>query len=353
MHMADALLNPAVAGTMYVATASAAAYSIRKVKMESDPKKIPVMGVMGAFVFATQMLNFTIPGTGSSGHLCGGMMLSALLGPEAGFLTMIGVLLVQCLMFADGGLLALGANIWNMAFFGCFIGSLLIWKPIMKNGASKTKIAVATILGCVLTLQMGAFSVVLETLASGITELPFNIFVATMQPIHLAIGAVEGLITSAVLIFIYEARPEMLWGVGRNVNVSSTKMRDENSDVSSSKAAEKNGRLSFKKTLAVLAVVAAVAAGVISLYASSHPDGLEWSMEQVAGTSELEATGEAYEVADNIQSTTSILPDYAFKNSDSALGTTTSGLVGGLVVVVVCVGVSMIFKFFRNGKKEV
>ena len=340
MHMADALLNPAVAGTMYVATASAAAYSIRKVKLESDPKKIPVMGVMGAFVFATQMLNFTIPGTGSSGHLCGGMMLSALLGPEAGFLTMIGVLLVQCLMFADGGLLALGANIWNMAFFGCFIGSLLIWKPFMKNGASRTKIAVASILGCVLTLQMGAFSVVLETLVSGITELPFNIFVATMQPIHLAIGAVEGLITSAVLIFIYEARPEMLWGVGTNVDVSSTEMTD------------KNGRLSFKKTLAVLAVVAAVAAGVISLYASSHPDGLEWSMEQVAGTSELEATGEAYEVADNIQSTTSILPDYAFKNSDSALGTTTSGLVGGLVVVVVCVGVSMIFKFFRNGKKE-
>ena len=118
MHMADALLAPAVAGTMYVASTGVAAYSIKKVKMENDPKKIPVMGVMGAFVFATQMLNFTIPGTGSSGHLCGGMMLSALLGPWAGFLTMIGVLLVQCLMFADGGLLALGANVWNMAFYG-------------------------------------------------------------------------------------------------------------------------------------------------------------------------------------------------------------------------------------------
>ena len=180
MHMADALVAPAVAGTMYVASTAAAAYSIKKVRLENDPKKIPVMGVMGAFVFATQMINFTIPGTGSSGHLCGGMLLSALVGPTAGFLTMIGVLLIQCLLFADGGLLALGCNIWNMAFYGCFIGALLIWKPMMKSGMSKAKIVAVSILGCVLTLQLGASSVTLETLASGITELPFVAFVATM-----------------------------------------------------------------------------------------------------------------------------------------------------------------------------
>ena len=108
MHMADALVSPAVAGTMYAVSAAAAGYSIYKVKKEDDVSKIPVMGVMGAFVFAAQMINFTIPGTGSSGHLCGGMLLSALLGPYAGFLTMIGVLFVQCLMFADGGLLEHG-----------------------------------------------------------------------------------------------------------------------------------------------------------------------------------------------------------------------------------------------------
>ena len=117
MHMADALVAPAVAATMYACSTVAGGYSVKKVRLENDPKKIPVMGVMGAFVFATQMINFTIPGTGSSGHLCGGMMLSALLGPFAGFLTMIGVLLIQCLMFADGGLLALGCNIFNMGFY--------------------------------------------------------------------------------------------------------------------------------------------------------------------------------------------------------------------------------------------
>ena len=94
MHMADALVTPAVAATMGILSTTAAGWSIHKVRLENDEKKIPLMGVMGAFVFAAQMINFTIPGTGSSGHLCGGMMLSALLGPYAGFLTMIGVLLI-------------------------------------------------------------------------------------------------------------------------------------------------------------------------------------------------------------------------------------------------------------------
>lgn len=147
MHMADALVAPAVATTMYLCSAAAGGYSVRQVRALNEPKKVPVMGVMGAFVFATQMINFTIPGTGSSGHLCGGMLLSALLGPYAGFLTMIGVLLIQCLLFADGGLLALGCNIWNMAFYGCFIGALLIWKPMMRRGASKKKIVAASVLG--------------------------------------------------------------------------------------------------------------------------------------------------------------------------------------------------------------
>ena len=330
--MADALVAPAVAGTMYVLSASAAGVSVNQVKKEDDPKKIPVMGVMGAFVFATQMLNFTIPGTGSSGHLCGGMMLSAVLGPFGGFLTMIGVLLVQCLLFADGGLLALGCNIWNMAFYGCFVGALLIWKPIMKKGATKAKIALASILGCVLTLQLGAFSVTIETLLSGVTELPFSVFLATMQPIHLAIGFVEGLITTAVLIFVYEARPELLWGVGESDTVT----------------VKKEGKLSLRNTVIAIAVAAAICGGIVSLFASAFPDGLEWSMEQVAGTTELEADGGAYDTAAGIQETTSLLPDYAFKNSESAAGTSFSGIVGSLVVVGVMVGASYAFKFFKK-----
>ena len=155
---------------------------------------------------------------------------------------------------------------------------------------------------------------------------------ATMQPIHLAIGFVEGLITAAVLIFVNEARPELLWGVGKNDNIV------------------KEGKLSFKGTILAIAVAAAICGGAISLFASAFPDGLEWSMEQVAGTTELEAEGGVYDTAAGIQETTSLLPDYAFKDSESAVGTSFSGIVGALVVVGVCVGASYAFRFFR--KKE-
>ncbi|MEY8516026.1 energy-coupling factor ABC transporter permease [Lachnospiraceae bacterium 29-84] len=329
MHMADALVAPAVAGTMYACSAAAAAYSIRKVRLEDAPEKTPVMGVMGAFVFAAQMINFTIPGTGSSGHLCGGMLLTAVLGPYASFLAMIGVLLIQCLLFADGGLLALGCNIWNMAFYGCFLGYFLVWRPIRRNGLSKPKVLAASILGSVLTLQLGAFSVSLETMASGITELPFVAFVSTMQPIHLAIGLMEGLITAAVLMFVYHARPELLSG-----------------------ERETEGRLSFPKTMAVLCVATLLLGGGLSLAASANPDGLEWSMERLAGTAELEAKeADVHTVAGQIQEKTALLPDYGFQGSSpdhERWGTSVSGVVGSLAVLAFCGVVCYAFRFFRR-----
>lgn len=329
MHMADAMLSPAVGATMYVASGLVAAYSINKIRKEEDfKKKIPTMGIMGAFVFATQMVNFTIPGTGSSGHLCGGLLLSSILGPFGGFLSMIGVLLIQCLFFADGGLLALGANIWNMAFYGCFIGSL-IWKFIMKNGMSKTKIILASMLGSVLTLQLGAFSVTLETLASGVTQLPFGAFVLAMQPIHLAIGLVEGLITSAVLCFIYEARPEILWNGNKKI--------------------EKEARFSYKKTIGILSCLVVIIAGGFSLLASSNPDGLEWSIEKLTGSTEIEGQeNNVYQTTQSIQDTTAILPDYSFENSDNSLGTSVSGIVGCIITVVFLLIVGYIIKLKRK-----
>lgn len=222
----------------------------------------------------------------------------------------------------------MGCNVWNMAFYGCFLGALLIWKPLMKHGMSRAKIAAASILGCVLTLQLGAFSVCLETWASGITELPFIVFVGTMQPIHLAIGFVEGLITAAVLMFVYEARPELLYG--------------------SSPEEENRGRFSFKKTVLVLAAAAVLIGGGLSLAASSHPDGLEWSIEKLTGSAELEAEGGIYEASGAVQEATSLLPDYAFQGSESALGTTFSGIAGAAAVLGVCVGACYLFEFFRK-----
>ena len=341
MHMADALLAPAVAATMYAASATAAGVSIHQLKRDDEPQKLPTMAVTSALVFAGQMINYTIPGTGSSGHMCGGMLLSALLGPQAGFLSMIVILTIQCLFFADGGLMALGANIWNMAFYGCFVGYYLIWRPIMQSRSgmsTRVRIILASIVGCVLTLQLGAFSVVLETTLSGITELPFGAFVALMQPIHLAIGLIEGVVTAAVLVFVYESRPELL----RDVNPTGTAKR------------------SLKATIAILAVVAAVVGGGLSLLASSNPDGLEWALfgNEEAGYSanmglDEEDFGVASSAADTaaaIQESTSFLPDYAFADSDSAAGTTVSGLVGSAMVAGVAVLICFVGGFFRKKK---
>lgn len=116
MHMADALLTPAVAGVMYAASAVVAGASIvelhkeEKQDLTSAAKKLPTMAVMSALVFAGQMINYTIPGTGSSGHLCGGLLLTSVLGPWAGFLSMIVILTIQCLFFADGGLSLLASG---------------------------------------------------------------------------------------------------------------------------------------------------------------------------------------------------------------------------------------------------
>ncbi len=326
MHMADALISPSIACAMYVCAGAVGAYCIKKIELQDDAKKIAMMGIMGAFVFATQMINFAIPGTGSSGHLSGGVLLAAILGPYAAFLTMMSVLLIQCLLFADGGLLALGANIWNMSFYGCFIGAL-IWKFMMQNGASKTKIILASLIACVLSLQLGAFSVVLETLVSGITSLPFAIFAAAMQPIHLAIGLVEGLITAAVLCFIYETRGEILWGIG---NLAS------------------KTRLTFSKLFGVLSIATLTIAALLSLVASEFPDGLEWSLEKVAGTSELESQGSIYETALKLQESTALLPDYAFIDSQNPLGTSISGIVGALVVLILCIFACYLFRIFKS-----
>jgi cobalt/nickel transport system permease protein len=121
MHMADALISPAVGLTMWGASATTIVYCSKKVQSEVDKGIVPLMGVLGAFIFAAQMINFTIPVTGSSGHLGGGMILAVLLGPYAAFLTIASVLVVQALFFADGGLLALGCNIFNLGFFPAFI----------------------------------------------------------------------------------------------------------------------------------------------------------------------------------------------------------------------------------------
>lgn len=333
MHMADALISPAVGGAMWAASAAGIAYCSKRVKDELDERKVPLMGVLGAFVFAAQMINFTIPMTGSSGHLGGAMLLAILLGPHAAFLVIASVLVVQALLFADGGLLALGCNIFNLGFLPAFIAYPLIYRRIVSGEITKGKLALGSTLAAVVGLQLGAFGVVIETLASGVTELPFSAFVLFMQPVHLAIGLMEGMVTTAVVGFVWNASPQILSGW-------------QPSAVS--------GRMPVKATIAMLLAAAIVTGGIVSWYASGNPDGLEWSMAKVSGKEEPERAGSIHTLLASLQETVAFLPDYSLKNPVSSLGedraarlgTSVSGLLGGAFVICVALFIGFALKRF-------
>lgn len=339
MHMSDALISPVVGGAMIAISVAATFYCVKKVNtdlhIDEGERKIPLMGILGAFIFAAQMINFTIPMTGSSGHLAGALLLCALLGPYAGFLVMACVLVIQALFFADGGLLALGCNIFNMGFYTCFIVYPLLYKKIVKQNTGMTKITIASILSAIIGLQLGAFSVVIETLLSGKTELPFLAFVAFMQPIHLAIGVVEGAVTATILCFVYKAMPQIL-------------------DVNTSLQVAKPSTL--KKVMITFCIFTLLTGGILSLFASHYPDGLEWSTNNVTGAQELKATDAAHEKAGQMQEKTAVMPDYSFKNqnekSDSNLGTATAGIFGGIITFALTASTGAVIAFFKKRKRN-
>lgn len=311
MHMADALLSPAVGGTMLAVSAGVLACSVRDVRKNFQESRIPLMGVAGTFVFAAQMVNFAIPGTGSSGHIGGAVLLAALLGPSPAFIVMAGVLLIQALFFADGGLLAWGCNLFNLGFFGCFLAYPYVFRPIAGRTLSRGRIFAASLAACIVSLELGAFSVTLETLLSGVTELPFGAFVAVMMPIHLAIAVGEGLATGTVLLFVRRHLPE----------ADSLRLEEEKFSP---------GRLTL-----VLGAAALLIGGGLSLLASGDPDGLEWSMARTAGSAELERSGAIHTFFANLAEKFALLPDYAFPGSDAPLGTAVAGIAG----VLLCAGI--------------
>lgn len=310
MHMADGLISVPIGLIFFIISLILLSISIKKIHDFQDERKIPMMAVMGAFVFVAQMINFTIPATGSSGHIGGGILLCLILGQYPAFLSLCSVLFIQCLFFGDGGLLALGCNMFNMAVLPCFIVYPFLIKPILQKQTNHQRLIVVSILGVVIGLELGALFVVLETTASQISELPFLSFLALMLVIHLAIGIVEGLITSVVVSYVYKESPDMLDSV-------STSSYQGN-----------------KKLISVFLIVSLLIGGGLSLYASSNPDGLEWSIGGITGNSEIEISGDVKETLASIQETTAFLPDYNFSDSNGKLGISTSGIVGGAITLL-------------------
>lgn len=304
MHIPDGFLSVVVSVVFWVLSISIILVALSRVNRDLGEREVPVMGVLAAAIFAGQMLNFSVTG-GTSGHLLGAALAAILLGPWAAVLVMTSVVSVQALIFQDGGLLVLGANLFNMAIIGPFV-SYFIYRLIQWiSRGQRWGIFAGGFLAAWASIEISSLSVALQLSLSGTS--PANIAFPAMGGIHALIGIGEGLITLGALSFIYAARRDLL------------KIGDETR--------------SSTRVVWVSGLLLTLALAVLAPLASSQPDGLEWVAEQ-AGFLHTAQTP-----------TYNLIPDYVFPGiSDAALATIIAGVFGGLIVL----GVTLLVAYTRR-----
>jgi cobalt/nickel transport system permease protein len=206
LHAPDGFVNLPIAGLMWVVTAVVVSYAAYRTNRELDDRAIPLLGVMAAFIFAAQMFNFAIPG-GTSGHLLGGVLAAVMLGPWAATLVMVAVVTVQAIIYQDGGLVILGANIFNMGIVGT-LGGYAVYRAVagLLGGEERGRLPAAALAAWV-SVVAGALAMTLELAASGIV--PLELALPAMLGVHAVIGIGEALITVAALAFIGATRADL------------------------------------------------------------------------------------------------------------------------------------------------
>lgn len=290
LHIPDGFLSLAISLIFWAITAVTVGIAISRTNKSLGEKQIPLMGVMAAFIFAAQMLNFPVAG-GTSGHFLGGALAAIVLGPWAAILVMTAVIAVQGLLFQDGGLLVMGANIFNMGLLTAAIGYGLY--RAASGGSKGVRYAVAGF-GAWIAVIASAFVTSLQLWLSGTSQL--QIVLPAMLGVHVLIGIGEAVVTVAALTFIEQTRPDLL-------NEKST--------------AEKGGR-----GWIYAGVVIALLAVFLSPLASAFPDGLERVAENVGFLGQGQSA--PYQ----------ILPDYTIPFlGETALSTIVAGAVGALVLL--------------------
>jgi cobalt/nickel transport system permease protein len=207
MHIPDGFLSPEVAGATAVAAGAAVVIGLRTAEKSLDERRVPLLGVTGAFVFAAQMLNFPVAG-GTSGHFLGAALAALLLGPWLSCLTMAVVLTLQAFVFADGGITALGANILNMGVVGALlVGGLMLAARRLLPKSRAVLLSVAAV-GAWLAVMAGATATALELAISG--TVPLATVLPAMLGVHAAIGLGEAVVTVAALAAVLAARPDLI-----------------------------------------------------------------------------------------------------------------------------------------------
>ncbi|MBI3172745.1 MAG: energy-coupling factor ABC transporter permease [Chloroflexi bacterium] len=290
MHIPDGFLSLVMSIIFWGITALTVGIAITKTNKTLGEKQVPLMGIMAAFIFAAQMLNFPVAG-GTSGHFLGGALAAIVLGPWAGILVMTAVIALQGLLFQDGGLLVMGANIFNMGILTAVIGYGLYRGALNQN--KTVRLAMAGIAAWLSTVT-AALLVSFQLWLSGTSQL--QIVVPAMLGVHVLIGLGEAVVTVAALAFILQTRPDLL---------------------DSKAVAEKGGR-----GWVVVGVIASLAAVLLSPLASASPDGLE----RVAKDMGFLHLGQAAPYK--------LLPDYTIPFlGQTALSTIVAGAVGALVLL--------------------
>jgi cobalt/nickel transport system permease protein len=308
MHIPDGFLSVGVAIVLWLIAIVVVGYALKRVDADVGERQVPLMGVLAACIFAGQMLNFSVTG-GTSGHLMGAAIATILLGPWAAILVITCVVGVQALIFQDGGLLALGANIVNMGIIGVSV-SYFVQRTLHKLLGDKSgSLFAGGFLSGWLSIFVAALACALQLALSGAS--PANIAVPAMAGIHTLIGVGEGLITAGALVFLKAARREVLEA--------------------------RSAQFVGGKAVWIAGLVIAVALAIVSPRASAHPDGLEWVAEQ-RGFLDL-AQEPLYE----------IIPDYVLPGvSNEVLATILAGVIGALIVFGAAAGVAYLRRNRRS-----
>jgi cobalt/nickel transport system permease protein len=300
MHIPDGFLSVLVSIAFWVISVVVITIALRKTAHILNERQVSLMGVMAAAIFAGQMVNFSVTG-GTSGHLLGAALAAILLGPWPAVLVMTSVVSVQALIFQDGGLLALGANIFNMAIIGSFV-SFAFYSILNKIFTKfKSRIPIAGFGAAWASIFIASLACALQLALSGTS--PANIVVPAMAAIHALIGIGEGLITTSALLFLQSARKDLI--------------------LPNQKGSTNSKSILWGGGLISLVLV------ILSPLASVHPDGLEWVAQQ-NGFLET-AQSAVYK----------LIPDYSLPGiSNTSLATKAAGILGILIVFSVAIGIA-------------
>ncbi|MDH6518490.1 cobalt/nickel transport system permease protein [Streptomyces sp. SAI-135] len=326
MHVPDGFIDAPLSAATGVVAAAAVAVSLRGARRELDERTAPLAGLVAAFIFAVQMLNFPVA-AGTSGHLLGGALAAILVGPYTGVLCVSVVLLMQGILFADGGLTALGVNITDMAVVTTVVAYAVFRGLVKVLPRRRGAITAASFVAAVLSVPAAAAAFTLIYAVGGTTDVSIGKVATAMIGVHVLIGIGEAAITALTVGAVVAVRPDLVYGARGLRQKLKLRVGGELVDVPDTAPAAAR---SPRKVWITGLVASLVLAGFVSFYASASPDGLE----KVAADKGIDAKTEKHATAD------SPLADYGVKDVGNArLSGGLAGVIGVGVTVVAGTGV--------------